>query len=68
MSLEVDEERDEDIVALGRLLSYAQLEAKRLDLGDTEDSVRAALSALRDEAPDALSGAAPRAKVRIDHG
>ena len=63
-------ERDQDIVALGRLLSYAQLEAKRLDLAKTENKLRAALSSLLVDAGDILTTAAVEeaVTVRIDQG
>jgi hypothetical protein len=48
-------ERDQDIVALGRLLTYAQLEAKRLQLEKTETDLRAALSSLLVDAADLLT-------------
>jgi hypothetical protein len=48
-------ERDQDIVALGRLLTYAQLEAKRLELEKTEMDLRAALSSLLVDAADVLA-------------
>jgi len=63
-------ERDQDIVALGRLLSYAQLEAKRLRLSKTENNLRAAMSALLVDAGDVLTSAAlaETVTVRVDHG
>jgi hypothetical protein len=61
-------ERDQDIVALGRLLTYAQLEAKRLDLEQTEINLRAALLSLHVDAADVLTAAAAseEATVRIN--
>ena len=62
------EERDQDIVALSRLLNYAQLEAKRLDLDRTEHDLRAALSSLLDDSADVLSSMVGRngVTVRVD--
>jgi hypothetical protein len=61
-------ERDQDIVALGRLITYAQLEAKRLELEKTETDLRAALSSLLDDAADLLTAdtAAERVGLIID--
>jgi hypothetical protein len=56
-------ERDQDIVALGRLLSYAQLEAKRLGLHKTDANLRAALSSLLIDADDVLGSTASAAGV-----
>jgi hypothetical protein len=51
------QEREQDIVALSRLLSYAQLEAKRLGLDKTEGNLRAALNSLLIDAAVVLATA-----------
>jgi len=58
-------ERDQDIVALGRLLTYAQLEAKRLELEQTETNLRAALSSLLIDAGDVLTAAAASEEAAV---
>ena len=58
-------ERDQDIVALGRMITYAQLEAKRLDLQKTERDLRAALSSLMVDAADLLTADAAADEIGL---
>jgi hypothetical protein len=58
-------ERDQDIVALGRLITYAQLEAKRLELEKTEGDLRAALLSLRIDAAALLTADAAAQEVGV---